>query len=219
MEFFSLLISNFFFFNFSFKFPGSSDGKESACNAGDLGSFSGSGRSPGEGNGNPLQYSCLENSMDIPHSCRVGHNWATNTTLDLQYCVSFRCIAYWFRYCYSVANFCPIFSDPMDCARLPCPSLSPRVCSNLYALTWWCHAIISPSVSSFSSCPQSFPGSESFPMIQLFESGGQYFTVSASVLSMNIQGWCPLGLTGLISLLPKGLSKIFFSTTVQKHQF
>ena len=197
-------------------FPGSSNGKESACNAGDLGSFSGSGRSSGEGNGNPLQYSCLENSMDRSRGCRVGHNGATNATLDLQYCVCFRCIASWFRCCYSGANFCPIFSDPMDCARLPCPSLSPRVCSNLYALTWWCHPIISSSVSPFSFCPQSFPGSEFFPMTWLFTSDGQYFRASASVLSMNIQGWCPLGLTGLTSLLSKGLSKIF-STTIQKH--
>ena len=78
---------------------------------------------------------------------------------------------------------------------------------------------ISSSVAPFSFCPQSFPASGSFPMSQLFTSGGQSIGASASVLSMNIQGWFPLGLTGLISWLSKGLSKVFSSTTVQKHQF
>ena len=76
---------------------------------------------------------------------------------------------------------------------------------------------ISFSVSPFSSCPQSFPASGSFPMSRLFTSSGQSIGVSASVLPMNIQGWFPLGLTGLISLLSKGLPRVF-STTVQKHQ-
>ena len=82
------------------------------------------------------------------------------------------------------------------------------------------HLILS-SVIPFSSCLQSFPASGSFPMRQLFPSGGQSIGASASksVLPMNIQGWCPLWLTGLISLLSKGLSGVFCSTTVQKHQF
>ena len=69
------------------------------------------------------------------------------------------------------------------------------------------------------SCPQSFPASRSFPMSRLFTSGGQCIGASASVLPMNIQDWFPLGLTGLISLLSKGLSRVFSNTTVQKHQF
>ena len=73
----------------------------------------------------------------------------------------------------------------------------------------------------FSSCPQSSPASGSFPVSQLFPSGGQSIeaSASASVLPMNIQDWCPLGLTGLISLQSKGLSRVFSRTTVQTHQF
>ena len=105
-------------------------------------------------------------------------------------------------------------------ARLPCPSLSPSVCSNSCPLSWWCHPIISSSVVPFSSYLQSFPASGSFPVSQFFPSGGQSIRASASaaVLPMNIQGWFPLGLTGLISLLSKGLSRVFSNTTVQKHQ-
>ena len=105
-------------------------------------------------------------------------------------------------------------------ARLPCPSLSPRICSNLCLLSWWHHATISFSVALFS-CLQSFPASGSFPMSWLFASGGQSIGASAlaSVLPMNIKGWFPLGLTGWISLQSKGLSRIFSSTTVWKHQF
>ena len=92
-------------------------------------------------------------------------------------------------------------------ARLSCPSLSPRVCSNSCPLSWWCHPTILSSVSPFSSCLQSFPASGSFPMSQFFVSGGQSIgaSSSASVLPMNIQDWFPLGLTGLISLQSKGL--------------
>ena len=106
-------------------------------------------------------------------------------------------------------------------ARLPCPSPSPRVCSNSCPLSWWSHPTMSPSVVPFSSCLWSFPASGSFPRSQLFTSGGQSIGVSASalVLPMNIQGWFPLGLTGLISLLSKGLSRVFSSTTVGMHQF
>ena len=73
----------------------------------------------------------------------------------------------------------------------------------------------------FLSCPQSFPASGSFPMNQLFTSGGQSIgaSTSASILAMNIQDWFPLRLTDLISLLSKGLSRVFSNTTVQKHQF
>ena len=105
--------------------------------------------------------------------------------------------------------------------RLPCPSPSPRACSNSSPLSQWCHPTISSSVVPFSSCLQTFPTSGSFLMSQLFASGGQSIGASASssVLPMNIQDWFPLGLTGLISLKSKGLSSIFFSTTVWKHQF
>ena len=106
-------------------------------------------------------------------------------------------------------------------ARLPCPLLSPRVCLNSYTLSRWCHPTISSSVTLFSSFLQSFPASESFPMSQLFTSSGQSIWASAlaSILSMNIQGWFPLGLTGWIFLQSKGLSRVFSSTTVWKHQF
>ena len=88
-------------------------------------------------------------------------------------------------------------------------------------LSWWCHPTISSSVIPFSSCPQSFPTSESFPLSQLFASGGQSAGVSASasVLPMNIQGWFPLWLTGLISLQFKGFSRVFSSAINWKYQF
>ena len=100
-----------------------------------------------------------------------------------------------------------------------CPSLSPRAFSNSCPLSQWCHPTISSSVIPFSSCPQSFPASGSFLMNCLCTSGGQSNGASASVLPMNIQGWFPLGLTCLISLQSKGLSRIFSNTIVQKHQF
>ena len=103
--------------------------------------------------------------------------------------------------------------------RLFCPSLSPRVCSNACPLSGWCYLIISSSVTPFSSCPQSFSASGSFPMSWLFASGGQSIEASASVLPVNVQVWFPLGLTGLISLQYKGCSRDHFSTTIKKHQF
>ena len=105
--------------------------------------------------------------------------------------------------------------------RPPCPLPSPGVCSNSYPLSRWCHPTISSSVVPFSSYLQFFPASGSFLMNQLVTSGGQSIgaLVSASVLPMNIQDWFPLGLTGLISLLCKGLSRVFSNTTIQKHQF
>ena len=105
--------------------------------------------------------------------------------------------------------------------RLLCPPLSPRICSSSCPLSWWCHPTISVSVAPFSSFPQSFRASGSFPMSCLFIPGGQSIgaSASASVLPMNIQGWFPLGLTDLISLQSKRLSRVFSNTTVQKHQF
>ena len=104
-------------------------------------------------------------------------------------------------------------------ARLPCPCLSPRDCSNSCPLSRWYHPTISFSVIPFSSCPQSFLASGTFPMSWFFKLGGQSIGASASVLSMNIQGWSPSGLTNLISFLSKGFLKVFSSTTIQRHQF
>ena len=104
---------------------------------------------------------------------------------------------------------------------LPCPSPTPGSCSNSWPSSWWCHPTISSSVIPFSSCLQSFPASGSFPKSQLFASGGQTIRApaSTSVLPMNIKDWFPLGLTSLVSLHSKRLSRVFSNTTVQKHQF
>ena len=107
----------------------------------------------------------------------------------------------------------------LEHVKLPCPSLFPGVYSDSCPPSQWCHPTISPSVIPFSSCLQSFPASGSFPMSQLFTLGSWNFGASASVLPMNIQGWFPLGLAGLISLQFKELSRLFSNTTVQKHQF
>ena len=106
-------------------------------------------------------------------------------------------------------------------ARPPCPSPTPRVYSNSCPLSQWCHPTISSSVIPFSSYLQSFPASRSFQVSQFFESDGQRIvaSASASVLPMNIQDWFSLGWTGWISLLSKGLTRVFSNTTVQKHQF
>ena len=105
-------------------------------------------------------------------------------------------------------------------ARLPCPSPTPGACSNSRPLNRWCHPTILSSVVPFSSCLQSVPASGSFPMSQFFPSGGQSIgvTASTSVLPMNIQDRFPLGWMGWISLLSKGLSRVFSNTTVQNHQ-
>ena len=131
-------------------------------------------------------------------------------------------ISKWVRY----GKICSVVSDSLwphglQHARLPYPSPSPGACSNSCSLSWWCHPIILFSVIPFASCLQSFPALGSFlPKSQLLASGGQSILASAlaSILPMNIQGWFPLGLTGLISLLSKRLSRIFFSTRIQRHQ-
>ena len=106
-------------------------------------------------------------------------------------------------------------------ARPPCPSPTPRVHSDSRSSSQWCHPAIPSSVVPFSSCPQSLPASESFPMSQLFTWGGQSAGVSAlaSFLPKKPQGWSPSEWTGWISLQSKGLSRVFSNTTVQKHQF
>ena len=108
---------------------------------------------------------------------------------------------------HSVVSY-SLWPDGLQHERLPCPSSSPGVCSNTHPSSQWCHPTISSSVVPFSSYLESFPASKSFPMSQLFASGGQSMEASASsVLLMNIQGWFPLGLTGLIFLQSKGLQE------------
>ena len=125
--------------------------------------------------------------------------------------------------CCLVAKLCLTLLWPhgLQHTRLRCPSLSPRVCSSSCTQIWWCHPTISSSVAPLFSCPQSFTASGSFPMSWLFASGDQSIGVSASasVLPMSIQDRFPLGLTGLISLQSKGLSRVFSNTTVEKLQF
>ena len=104
-------------------------------------------------------------------------------------------------------------------SRPPCPSLTPRVYSNSCPLSQWCHPAISSSIIPFSSCPQSSPESGSFQMSQFFPSGGQSIGVSASASVLPMNDWFPLGWTGWISLLSKGLSRVLANTTVPKHRF
>ena len=113
-------------------------------------------------------------------------------------------------------------SHELHLARLPCPSPSPRAYSNLCPSSWWCHKSISSFVVPFS-CLQSFPASGTFPKSQLFASAcqsiGAWAWASPSVLPVHIQDWFPSGLTSLMSLLSKGLLKVFSSTIVWKYQF
>ena len=156
----------------------------------------------------------------IPSTDNNGEGLAFKSSLDLL--LKEKESRFW-----SVGQFSPsVVSDSLrphglQHTRPPCSSPTPRVYSNSCPLSWWCHPIISSSVIPFSSHLQSFPESWSFQMSQFFASGGQSIGVSASasVLPMNIQGWFPLGWTGWISLQSKGLSRVFFNITVQKHQF
>ena len=129
-------------------------------------------------------------------------------------------------YIYSVQFGCSVMSNSLwlhesQHTRSPCPSPTPTFHSNSCPSRQWCHPAISSSVVPFSSCPQSLPASGSFPMSQLFASGGQSIRVSAlaSVLPKNTQDWSSSEGTGWISLQSKGLSRVFSNTTVQKHQF
>ena len=116
--------------------------------------------------------------------------------------------------------FNSLWPNGLQHARLPCPSPTPRACSNSRPLSQWCHPTISSSVIPFSSCLQSFPASGSFQMIWFFTSGGQSIGASASksVFPNNVQDWFPLEWAGLISLQSKGLLRVFSSTTIQRHQ-
>ena len=122
----------------------------------------------------------------------------------------FCCVQTECQFSYSVM-FNSLQLHQLQHARLPCPLLTPRACSNSCRSSQWCHPTISSSVVPFSSCLQSFPASGSFPMSWLLTSGGLSTgaSASASVLPMNIQDWSPLGLTSWISLLSKGLSRVF----------
>ena len=122
----------------------------------------------------------------------------------------------------SVTQSCPTLQPhELQHARPPCPSPTPGVHSDSHPSSPWCHPAISSSVVPFSSCPQSLPASESFPMSHLFTWGGQSTGVSAlaSFLPKKSQGWSPSEWTGWISLQSKGLSRVSSNTTVQKHQF
>ena len=143
---------------------------------------------------------------------RVRHDWATCTFFHFHF--SFLLFSH-----SAVSN--SLQHSGLQDAKLPHPSRSPGACPNSCPLSGWCHPTISSSVILFYSCLQSFPASGSFLMCWLFASGGQSTGVSAStsVLPMNIQDWSPLGWTGLISFLSKELSRVFFNTTVQRHQF
>ena len=140
------------------------------------------------------------------------HHAAVKNTLQWEVCCS----------CCSVAKSCPpsLELHGLQHTRIPCPSLSPRVCSNYCSLDQWCYLIISSSATPFSFWLQSCPASESFPVSRLFALGGQCIGTSASatVLPINIQHWFLLRLIGLISLLSKGLSRVF-SRTIWKHHW
>ena len=145
-----------------------------------------------------------------------------HVNIDLYYCFG----KIYRIFCSSVQFIRSVVSDSLQLyelqhARPPCPSPAPGACSNSCASSRFCHPTISFSVVPFSSCPQSFPLSGSFPMSQLLASGDQSIGVSASTsdLPMNTQDWSPLEWTGWISLQSKGLSRVFSNTTVQKHQF
>ena len=192
-------------------------GKESTCIAGvtgNMGSVPGSERSLEEGMA--TLFSILAWRIPwteelvgySPQGHRVEHDWVTNIQ-------------------FSWVDFsCSVMSDSLllhglQHARPPCPWSTPGAYSNSCPLSWWCHPVMSSSVVLFSSCPQSLPASESFPMSQLFAWGGQSTGVSAlaSFLPKNTQGRSPLEWTGWIPLQSKGLSRVFSNTTVQKHQF
>ena len=149
-----------------------------------------------------------------------------NMYTNLYTCIHTYTHVYTYPYIYILLFRCQVVSDSLrphglPHGRPPCPSPSPGVWPSSCPLHWWCHQTTSSSVTLFSFCLQSFPALGSFPMSRLFISGGQSIgtSASASVLPMSIQGWFPLGLTCLISLLSKGLSRVFSSTPVQKHQF
>ena len=224
-----------------------SDNKESAWNARVLGLIPGSGTSPGKGNGYPLQYFCLENSMDRgawwPQPMgpkRVEHNWVILSATWSQRMLTWNKVdligveisrrTEWilgdkiWRTCLWISSvqslsYVWLFVTPWTAAR----QASLSITNSWSLLKLMFIESVMPSnylilCRPFSSCLQSFPESGSFPVSSFFASGGQSIGDSASVLPMNIQDWFPLRWTGWISLLSKD-SRIFSNTTVQKHQF
>ena len=179
----------------------------------DVASIPGLGRSPGAGKRNPLKYSCLENPMDRGAWQATVHEVTKSQTRLGDWTYIYCC------YCCSVAKLCLILCDPMNCST---PGFFVLYYLPEFAQTHVWDAI-QPShpLVPFSSRPQSFPASGSFPVSWLFISGGRRIggSASASVLPITIQGLFPLRLTHLISSLSKGLSRVFSSTTVQKCQF
>ena len=143
---------------------------------------------------------------------------------DLSICFDFNCVSISFlnsvQFSHSVVSG-SLRPHELQYAGPPCPPSTPRVHPNSHPSSRWCHPAISSSVIPFSSCPESLPASESFPMSQLFTWGGQSTGVSAlaSFVPKNTQDWSPSEWTGWISLQSKGLSRVFSNTTVQKHQF
>ena len=220
------------FWSHWFVIPGGPVGKESTCSAGDWVSIPESGRSPGEGNGKPLQYFCLENPMDrgawwaIVHGIlRVGHDLAIKpqqffsviSNLELSLVPLRLMILLWL-----LIQSHLTLRDPVDCLTPGFPVVH-HLPELVQTHVHWVSDAIQPShpVVLYSSCLQSFPVLGSFLVSQLFIWGGQSIGVSASasVLPINPQGWSPLGWTGWLSLQFKGLSRVLSNTTVQKHQF
>ena len=131
----------------------------------------------------------------------------------MQKSLSLMGLTFWWRQISSVQFSFSVVSDSLRLhglqhARLPCASPTPRAFSNSCPSSWWCHPTISSSVLLFSSCLQSFLASGSFPLSQFFTSDGQSIGASKSVIPKNIQGWFPLGLTGLFSSMSKGLKSL-----------
>ena len=196
----------------------------------DVGLLFGLGRALGGGNGNPLQCSCLENSMVRGAWWATVHGFSKSWTWlsDFHFPEnrgSYQSNALWPMLSVqlsSVTQSCPTLCDPMN-RIMPGLPVHHQVLEFTQTHVHRVGDAIQPfhPVVPFSSCPQSLPASGSFPMSQLFTWGDQSTGVSApaSVLPMNTQDWSPLGWTGCTSLQSKGLSRVFSNSTVQKHQF
>ena len=161
----------------------------------------------------------VDRHLDCFHSLAINHKLLWTSMYQCMFSVLLSSNFRW-----TIQFRCLVMSSSLQLhesqnARPRCPSPTPGIHPNPCPSSQWCHPAIKSSVVPFSSCPQSLPASESFPVSQLFSSGGQSIGALASVLPMNIHDWFPLGWTGLISLLSKGLSTVFSSTTVQKHEF
>ena len=205
-----------------YRIPG---GKECACNAENPGSILGSGRSPGEGNGYPWIHTpeFLPGEFHGQQSLMGYSPWGCKEVNTTKWLTLY---TYGYTYIFISVQFSrSVVSDssqPHESqhSRPPCPSPTLGVHSNSRPSNRWCHPAILSSVVPFSSCSQSLPTSESFPMSQLFTWGGQSTGVSAlaSFLQKKSQGWS-LEWTGWISLQSEGPSRVFSNTTVQKHQF